>query len=118
MAHHHLALKLLDSLERDAYDNDDGCTAKRKTAEVDVELAVEQRDESDHGQEQSADKSDPGEDLLDVGGCGSAGTDARNSAVVLLEVVCHLNRVVLNGRIEIREHENEYEVQSDIQPAV
>ena len=41
---------------------------------------------------------------------------APNSTVVLFEVVCHFNRIVLNGCIEIREHQNKDKVQYDVQP--
>ena len=109
MTHHHLAFKLLNCLKRNADDDDDGCAAQREVAHV-GELTVEQRNERDNREEERADEGDSGKDLLDVLCGGSARTDARNGAVVGFEIVRHFDGVVLNGGVEISEHENKDEV--------
>lgn len=75
MTHHHLRFKLLNCFESNADDDDDGSTAKGKSAHS-GERAVYQGYQSDNGEEQRADQSDSGEDPLDIlcGGC--ARTDA------------------------------------------
>ena len=45
------------------------------------------------------------------------GTDARDSTVVLLEVVCHFYRIVLDHCVEIRKQDYKNEIRNNIQPA-
>ena len=54
-------------------------------------------------QEQRADQRDLGKNLGNKVRSRLAGTDARDGAVVLTEIIGHLNRIILDGHIEVRE---------------
>ena len=65
-------------------------------------MAVEQnRQGGNQAQKQSADQSDLGNHLGDKLGGGSAGTNARNRAIILLQIIGHFHRVILNRHIEV-----------------
>ena len=86
MAHHHLALQLLDRLQRDADHNDDRSAAHGHIAHV-SQVAVNNRDQRDHRKEEGADQSQLGKDLRDKISGRLAGADTGNGAAVLFQVI-------------------------------
>ena len=117
MTHHHLRFELLNGFESNTDDNDDGSTAHGESAHL-GSRTVDQRNQSDNGQEQCADQRDTRKDILDVIRCGSTGTDTGNGTVVGFQIVRHLDRIVLDRGVEICEQQNEDEIQYDIQPVI
>ncbi len=116
MTHHHLGFHLFHRFKSNAYHNDDGSTAHGEASQTSY-VTVNDGHDGDECQEQRTNEGNSGEDLADKFSGGLAGTDARDGAVVLPQVVGHLNGVILDGHIEIREHQNQNEVQYGIQPA-
>ena len=117
MAHHHLALDLLDSLQSNADHDHDGSAADGQA--VDAGQLTEHRGEQSHNaQEQSTDEGDLVQHTLDEISSGLAGTLAGDGAAVLPQVVGHLNRVVLDGHIEEGKTDDHQRVQDDVEPAI
>ena len=114
MAHEHLGLEGLDGLEGDADHDEHGRTADSQSAHP-VEVAHDLRQGSDDRQEDGAHQRDLVQHLGDEVRGGPAGTEAGDEAAVVLEVVGDLDGVELDRRIEIREAEDQQDVDDDIQ---
>ena len=94
MTHGHLGFQLACGLKRDADDDQQRGAAERDTAELTAGDDVGDERESGHdAKEERADERDSAEHLVDVVGSGLAGTDTRDEAAVLLQVVRNLNGV-------------------------
>ena len=74
------------------------------------------REYRDDTKEQRADHCDLADDLADIGRGRFARTDARNRTVVVFDVVCNLNRVVLHRNIEVVEPDNQNEIENAVEP--
>ena len=117
MPHQHLSLQSLHGLQRDADDDDDGGTADGQI------LHIGQQDTCDHGQQSydtqidRAEDNDLADDLLDEVRGRLAGTEAGDEAAVLLHVVGDLHGVILDGRVEPAEEEDQQEVDDNVDPA-
>ena len=116
MPHHHLRFQLLYSLQSYAYDNDDGGAPQGQPRHA-GNAGVDDGDQRHKSQEQGADERYLGKDLCDEVRRGLAGTDARDGPVVLAEIIGHFQGIILDGHIEVSEHEDQEEVDHDIQPA-
>lgn len=62
------------------------------------------------------DHCDLADDLADIGRGRFARTDARNRTVVVFDVICNLNRVVLHRNIEVVEPDNQNEIENAVEP--
>ena len=105
MAHHHFGLQLTDSIQRNADDNQNGSTAQRNVHAGDG--GEQNRQGSNQAQKQCANQSNLGDHLSNKLTGGSAGADTRNRAIVLLQIIGHFHRVILNRHIEIVEHDDQ-----------
>ena len=65
MAHQHLSLQSLYSLQSNAHDNDDGSTTDGQAADTGHQLAANQRQQSYDSQVHSTEDHDLVDDLLD-----------------------------------------------------
>ena len=117
MTHHHLRLDRRHGLDRNADHDDDGGTADGQGADVE-DVAGDDGQQGDDSQVQRAEDDDLVDRLADEVGGRTARTEARNEAAVALHVVGDLNGVVLNGRIEVGEEDDEQEVADGINGAV
>ena len=116
MTHHHLRLQLLHSFKRYAYDNDHRGSAHHQTVHT-GQVAVDDRDKRHEREEQGADERNLGKDLCDEVRRGFAGTDTRDGAVALAEIIGHFQRIILNRHIEICKHDDQQEIEQSIEPA-
>ena len=98
VTHHHLCLELLDSLKRNADDDDDRGAAQCNIAQVGVECANDERNQRDDAQEDRANKDNLAQCLHDEVGRGLAGTEARDITAVLLQVVRNLDGIKLDRK--------------------
>ena len=116
MSHHHLAFKSTHGLNSNAYDNEYGSTAERKSpysAYVGEDYG-EYRHES---QEYRAYHRYLGQRILYEVRGRLTGSVSGDSAVVFLQVVGDLNGIELNSYIEVVETDDENKVQYRVQPA-
>ena len=117
MAHHHLGFHLLYGFKRNADQDDNRSTAHGKAVHT-GSTAVDDREQRDESKEQSADEGNPRQDFSDKISRRLAGTDARDCAVVLTKIIGHFNRIILNGRIEIRKEDNQDEVKDGVKHSI
>ena len=110
MTHHDLALESSYSLKRNTDNDEYRRTADADTAELRNAKRQNDGEDSDDSEEYRADQRYLVERMIDEVGSGLARTITGDSAVVLLQVVRDLNRIVLNGNIEIVECDDEQEV--------
>ena len=115
MTHHDLALERSYGLKCDADNDQDRCAADADTLKRGYAKRQNDREYSDDSEEYRADQCDLVERVIDEVRSGLARSVARDRTVVLLQVVCDLNRIVLNGNIEIVECDDEQEVDHCIQ---
>ena len=119
VAHHQLAVDLLDGLEGDAHGDED-----RDAEEAELLAAGgvtegladgEGRDQGDGGDEERAGEGDPGEDLRQVALGLVAGADAGDEAALLADLVGLLVRVELDGRVEVGEEDDQDAVDGQVE---
>ena len=122
MAHHQLAFQLTHRLQSYTAHNDDGCTAQGDAHAAVVTAGLQGRnrrltnqgvhdgEQGNYAKHQRTDQGQTGQNPHDVIGSGLAGTNAGNCAVVLTKIICHFNRVVLNGAVEIGKEDDQQEV--------
>ena len=115
MTHHDLALERSYGLKCDADNDQDRCAADADTLKRGYAERQNDREYSDDSEEYRADQCDLVERVIDEVRSGLARSVARDRTVILLQVVCDLNRIVLNGNIEIVECDDEQEVNHCIQ---
>ena len=110
MTHHHLGFQLLRSIQGNANHNQNGGAAERQAVHG-RRIRVDDGQERNHCKEQRSNERDLGKNFGNEVRSRLAGTDTRDRAVVLTEVIGHLNRIVLNSQIEVGEHDDEQEKQ-------
>ena len=115
MTHHYLALEGSYSFKRNTDYDEDRCTAEADTAERGNDKRQNDREYRDDTKEDRADQGDLVERVVNEIGSGLARTITGDSAVVLLQIVCDLNRIVLDRYIEVVECDDEQEVNDRIQ---
>ena len=115
MTHHYLALERSYGLKCNADNDEDRRTADADTLQRRYAQCQNDREYSDDSEEYRTDQRDLVERVVDEVRSGLARSVAGDSAVVLLQVVCDLNRIVLNGNVEIVECNDEQEVDDRIE---
>ena len=109
IANHHHGFDLLDRLEHNAHDDDQAGSSKAYRS---VEYASEdERKNTDDRKTDRADKDDVVQNPVEVITRRLAGTDTRDKASALLQIVGNLQRIERNGCIEVCEedqHSNIY----------
>ena len=113
VAHQHLRLDGCDGLQSNADHDDDGRAAKGESR-VAHDRAEKNRQDRDDAEIDRAEEGNLVDDLADEVSGRTARTEAGNEAAVLLQVVGHLNRVVLNGRIEVAEAHDQDQIDDRI----
>ena len=109
VSHQHHGLDLLDGLKHDTYNDDQACSAERDRS---VEEASENEGkDSHHGQTNCTDENNIIQDPVQVLAGGPAGTDTRDKAAALLEVVRDLDRVEGDRSVEICEEHQKKDVE-------
>ena len=115
MTHHDLALESPYSFKGNTDNDEDRRTADADTSERGNAQRQNDREYCHDTEEYSADQGDLVERVVDEIRSGLARTITGDSAVVLLQVVCDLNRIVLNRYIEVVECDDEQEVDHCVQ---
>src|SRR5699024_5759576 len=115
MTHQHLRLQLLDRVKRNTNHDDDRGAAERNVGQRRGNRTYDQRQDRNNTEENRTDKGALAERLGNKVAGRLARTEARNKAAVLLQVIGDLNRVKLDGRIEIRKRQNEQAINHDIE---
>ena len=115
MTHHDLALESSYCLKGNTDNDEDRSTADADTAERGNHKRQNDREYRDDTKEDRADQGDLVERVVNKIGSGLARTITGDSAVVLLQIVCDLNRIVLDRYIEVVECDDEQEVNDRIQ---
>src|SRR5436190_13372471 len=105
---------LLNGIERDTNDDHESGAAE---VERHLHLFVQQRGEhADRRDIHSTPEGDAGEDLVDVGGGGTAGSDAGDEAAVLLHVVGDVDRIEGDRRVAVAEEDDQPDVEQVVAP--
>ena len=117
MTHHKMWFKCTCCFERNAYCNEDSCTAHWELLELRVDLTDDDRDNSDNAEEERTDESDLWKNFLDVIRSGLTGSDTGDTAVWLSKVISNLDRIILDRYIEVIERYDKQEVNRCITPA-
>lgn len=78
---------------------------------------VHDGEQGNYAKHQRADQGQTRQNPHDVIGSGLA-DECRDCAVVLTKIICHFNRVVLNGAVEIGKEDDQQEVHTRIPPRV
>lgn len=115
MTHHDLALESPYSFKGNTDNDEDRRTADADTSERGNAQRQNDREYCHDTEEYSADQGDLVERVVDEIRSGLARTITGDSAVVLLQVVCDLNRIVLDRYIEVVECDDEQEVDHCVQ---
>ena len=115
MPHQHLCFQRLHRLKGNAHNDDDGGAADRQISVADS-LTQQQRADRHDAQINGAEQGDLAQDFLDEVHSGLAGTESRDKAALLLQVVGDLDRVELDRGVEVAEEDDEQEVDDDIRP--
>ena len=119
MAQGELSLQLSCRLKRNAHHNQNGGAAERDRRDLAAADDIDDdREHCDNAQEQSAHQSDLIQDLLDIIRSGATGADAQDKAAVLLEIICNLNGIERNLRIEVCKKNDENEVAKRVEPGI
>ena len=111
MTHQHLCFHLLHRIKRNAYYDDNRGAAQCYVSQAGVYCAYDQREQCYNSEEQRTNEGDLAECLGDEVAGRLAGTEARDEAAVLLQVVGDLDRVELDGCIEVCKCEDQQCVQ-------
>ena len=115
MTHQHLGLDGLYRLEGNAHNDDDGGAADRHGSELVADHAGEDGQDGHDAKIDGAEEGDLIDDPLDEIGSGTAGPVAGNEAAVLPQVVGDLHRIVLNGRVEVGERDDQNHVDDQVE---
>ena len=110
-----LGFDLLDGLENNAHDNDEG-----RAAEGNVGSEHTIKDERDDAHDHKTDRSDEDDIVQDVRQIirsRFARTDTGDKAALLLDIVCHFQRIEGDGSVEISKEHAKYNIE-DQAPAV
>ena len=116
MTHHHLAFQRTYRFKRNAYNDKDSRTAEGKSSDT-AEILENDRENCYEAEEDSADKRNLRQRVVDKVRRGLSGSVTGDSTVVLLKIVGNLNRIVLDSYIEVVEADNQNEVKNGVQPA-
>src|SRR5699024_3641122 len=101
MALLHLRVDLLDRLEADTHDDQQGGAAERKVL---IRVDEHQSDKREKGDERPVERArevDATEQGGQLSGCRSTKKDTRNEASVLLHIVCDLFGVECDRQVEV-----------------
>ena len=118
MTHHHLAFERTYSFKRNAYYDQQCCTAKADALQAGYEHRNDDGEYGDDSEEYRTDQCYLVEGVVNKVGSGLTGSVTGDSTVVLLEVICDLNRIVLNGNVEIVERDDQHEVDNSVKNTV
>ena len=114
MTHHDLALEGSYGFKGNADNDQDRCTADADSSQSRNAQCQNDREYCHDTEEYSADQCDLVEGVVDEVSSGLARTVSGDRTVVLLQVVCDLNRIVLDRYIEVVECDDEQEVDDRI----
>ena len=117
MPHEHLSLQRLHSLKGNTHNDDDGGTADCQVPDATHQVAGDNGQQGYDAKVHSTKDNDLVDNLLDKVGGRSAGTEARDEAAVLIQVVGNLHGIILNRGIEPAEEEDHQEVHHSVEPA-
>ena len=115
MTRGHVAFQRTTSVQRDAHNDQQAGTAKLDRDTRDV--AQNDGQHRDDGQKQRTDQGDLVQRLDNEVAGGLAGTDARNGAVILAQLVRDVDRVVLDRNVEVVERNDKQQIHHNVHPA-
>ena len=104
---HHHGLNLLDRLEHNA-DHDDQARSSERYGSVE-HASEEKRKNTDDRKADRADEDDVVEDPAQIIARRLAGTDTRDEAAALFQVICNLQRIECDRCIEVCEEFSDYQ---------
>ena len=113
MTHHHLRFQIADGIQRDTNHNENRGAAQRNIDSA--EVSDQNRKDRDDTQEQSAHQGNARENLGNEIRSRFSGTDSRNRTAVFPQIVRHLNRVKLDGSIEVSKPDDQNEINDRIE---
>ena len=114
MTHDDHGLDLLHRLQCDTDDDEQGRTAEVDTLDMRCR-SNHIREDGDKGQEHGARQRDTRQDMIQII-CGRlTGADARDEAAVFLQIVRHIRDLYGNSRVEIREEDDQPDVERRLQ---
>jgi len=114
MTHEHLRFELLNSFKRNGNKNQDRCTTECDTRRLGEDDLNDVRKDSDNTKEESAEKGYFMNGLDDEVAGRLTGTDTRDCAAVVLDVVSYFYGIVLNRDVEIVKRNDKNECQNDV----
>ena len=104
MAHEEVTLDLLQSIQYNAYHDEQRRTAEElREAHRDAKQASKRRHDSDEGEQDRSRQRDATHDSVDVLSRLLTRFHTRDESVVQLQVLCHLNRIDDDRGVEIGE---------------
>ena len=104
--YHHHGLDLLDRLKHNAdHDDQAGSSEGYGSAE---HASEEEGEDTDDRKTDRSDKDDIIQDSVKILTCRFAGTDTRDETSALFQIVCNLQRIESDRRIEVREEDQQY----------
>ena len=106
MAHDHLAFDLFNRFQSNTDRDHHGRSADCKIIHIKDELE-QNRENRDDGEHNSADQDNGLGSLLQIICSRRTGTNTGDKAAVLLKIICDITRIIRNGRIEIREEQDQ-----------
>jgi len=109
MTHNHLRFELVDQIDRNTNQNEDGGSAEPDAAGAGYS-AHQQREKDDNDKEECVKPVEPAGRLGDEVGRGAAGPVARDESTVFLEIVGHFDRIELNHRIKEGEADDQQSI--------
>ena len=95
MTHHNLALKCTNGFKCNTDNDEDRCTAEADACQTSAQRE-DYGENCDDSEEYRTYKSYLVERIVDEIGSGLTGTITGDSTIVLLQVVCDLNRIIGN----------------------
>ena len=112
----HIAFQRTAGLKRHTHDDQQRSTTQLDGGAGDV--AEDDGEASNDGQEDRADQSDLGQGLRDEIAGGLARTDAGNGTVVFAKLVGNVHGVVLDRNVEVVERDDQQHVNDEVKNAV
>jgi hypothetical protein len=108
ISHQHHGFNLLDGLKHNTYYDDQACSSKGDRGIEDT--SENERKNADDRQADCADENNVIQDPAQIFACRLSGTDTRDKAAVLLEIVRNFDRVEGDRGIEICEENKKDDV--------
>src|SRR5699024_8572234 len=113
ISHQHHGLDLFQSLQNNTDYNDQRCSAERHVC---TKHAVkEERNHSDDRKPCRTDKNHIAQNIIQLVNCQFAWTNTKYKSTLLLNIVCHFQRIEGDGCIEISKEDNQDIIQHQTQ---